>query len=90
MASDWFILDVMQTVGAFEAKTHLSALLEKVAKGEKVMITRRGVPVAMLVPVQTSARKERAEVIRELMEFGRGRKLRGMTIRDLIEEGRRF
>jgi len=80
----------METVGAFEAKTHLSALLEKVARGEKVMITRRGVPVAMLVPVQTSARKERAEVIRELIEFGRGRKLRGLTIRDLIEEGRRF
>ena len=42
----------MRTVGAFEAKTHLSALLDRVAKGEKIMITRHGVPAAMLMPVR--------------------------------------
>jgi prevent-host-death family protein len=41
----------MENVGAFEAKTHLAALLDRVAKGEKITITRHGVPAAMLVPV---------------------------------------
>lgn len=42
----------METVGAFEAKTHLSALLERVAKGESFTITRHGAPVAVLAPVE--------------------------------------
>lgn len=41
----------METIGAFEAKTHLSQLLERVEKGEEIVITRRGRPVARLVPV---------------------------------------
>ncbi len=41
----------MKTIGAFEAKTHLSGLLEKVARGESFVITKRGKPVAALSPV---------------------------------------
>ncbi|MGD0105441.1 MAG: type II toxin-antitoxin system prevent-host-death family antitoxin [Rhodopila sp.] len=41
----------MDTIGAFEAKTHLSSLLERVAKGERFVITRHGQPVAQLVPM---------------------------------------
>ncbi|MEA2740609.1 MAG: hypothetical protein QOH05_3916 [Acetobacteraceae bacterium] len=41
----------MDTIGAFEAKTHLSSLLERVAKGERFTITRHGTPIAHLVPV---------------------------------------
>jgi prevent-host-death family protein len=77
-------------VGSFEAKTHLPALLERVAHGERITITKHGVPVAMLVPVERAANRDRREVIRELKEFGKGRRLDGMTVRDLIEEGRRF
>ena len=40
----------MQSVGSYEAKTHLPALLDRVAQGEQITITRHGVPVAMLVP----------------------------------------
>ena len=40
----------MQTIGAFEAKTHLAALLDRVAKGEKITITRHGTPAAVLAP----------------------------------------
>jgi len=80
----------MQTLGAFEAKTHLSALLERVAKGERFTLTRHGVPIALLVPVEPSARPDREAVIRALEEFGKGRTLEGMTIRQLVEEGRRF
>jgi prevent-host-death family protein len=79
------------TVGSFEAKTHLPALLARVQKGERITITKNGVPVAMLVPPETSPQKDRKEIVAELKAFGRGRKLpKGTTVRDLINEGRRF
>jgi prevent-host-death family protein len=80
----------METVGSFEAKTHLSALLDRVAKGARITITKHGVPVAMLVPAGDSARRDRAGVVRQLEQFGQGRTLSGMTIRELITQGRRF
>ena len=42
----------MNEIGAFEAKNKLSALLERVERGEEIIITRRGKPVARLVPVR--------------------------------------
>ena len=48
----------MVNVGSFDAKTHLTALLERVIRGETVQITRRGVPVAKLVPVDTQKRAD--------------------------------
>lgn len=81
----------MSIVGAFEAKTHLPELLERARRGERITITKRGMPVAILVPAEPRPRKDRKQVIAELKEFGRGRSLRkGTKIRDLIEEGRRF
>ena len=54
----------MITVGAFEAKTHLSRLLDQVAAGEEVTITKHGKPVARLVkaapapfPMENSTRR---------------------------------
>jgi prevent-host-death family protein len=81
----------MSTVGSFEAKTHLPALLERVQKGEHITITKHGVPVAVLVPADTALRKDRKQVIAALKEFGRDHALpQGVTVRDLIAEGRRF
>ena len=81
----------MVTVGSFEAKTHLSALLERVIQGERITITKRGVPIVMLVPIESATERNRKQVIDAIKEFGRGRKLpSGETVRDLIEEGRRF
>lgn len=77
-------------VGSFEAKTHLAELLDRVERGESITITRRGRPVAVLSPAASRTRRGRAEVIRDLLDFGKGRTLGGATIRDLIEEGRRF
>ncbi len=80
----------MKTVGAFEAKTHLSRLLDKVEKGEKITITRHGTPVARLVPVE----KEKEEkpdvsvVIERIRELRKGITLGGLSIRDMIDEGR--
>ena len=80
----------MDTIGAFEAKTHLSALLERVAKGETITITKHGVPVARLVPVDFREKRDPKEVVQDILKFREGRKLDGLSIREMIEEGRRF
>ena len=77
----------MSEVGAYEAKTHLPKLLERVAEGERITITRHGVPVAYLVPVSGSQRRPVAQTIQELRKFRRGRSLGG-PVKELIEEGR--
>lgn len=78
----------MTTVGAYEAKTHLSRLLDQVADGETVTITKHGVPVAMLVP-PGPAPVALDDVIRELDELADGVDRGGLTLRELIDEGRR-
>jgi prevent-host-death family protein len=81
----------METVGAFEAKTHLSALLERVSKGETITITRHGIPVAMLIPIgadrKTLTHNEIVEGMRALRRQGKPDK---MSVREMVEEGRRF
>ena len=61
----------MQVVGAYEAKTHLSRLLDEVAKGETITITRHGVPVAMLVPPPDKKREDVARLIEEWRRYRR-------------------
>lgn len=78
----------MRTVGAYEAKTHLPKLLEEVAKGGRITITKHGVPVAILQPVG-SGKKPSRETIEELKRFRSGHRLDGLSIRAMIEEGRR-
>ena len=80
----------MQTIGAYEAKTHLPELLRRVADGEEFTITRHGVPVAQLVPLESKRKRDVDEVIEKLLEFGKGRKLGDLTIREMIDEGRRY
>jgi prevent-host-death family protein len=80
----------MSEVGSYEAKTHLPKLLERVAKGERITITKHGKPVAMLVPVETKTSQDIEQVIREMREFGKAHPLDGLSIREMIEEGRRF
>lgn len=80
----------MKTVGAFEAKTHLNQLLERVSKGETIRITRRGVPVARLVPDNEDQKKDLQKIGREIRELRKGIRLNGLTIRELIDEGRRY
>jgi len=80
----------MKTVGSFEAKTHLARLLDEVAEGESYTITKHGRPVALLIPVTGPPRRPIAETIRELREFRRQHPLRGLSVRDLIDEGRRL
>jgi len=79
----------MARVGAYEAKTHLSSLLDRVAKGERITITKHGLPVAVLMPVSGPDQRPAPEVIAELRRFRRGRSLGGTSLREMIEEGRR-
>jgi prevent-host-death family protein len=80
----------MQTVGAFEAKTHLAELLDRVAKGERITITRHGVPAAVLVPVAETAVKLSHKEIVEGMRALRKRVKPGRTsVKDMVNEGRR-
>jgi prevent-host-death family protein len=73
----------MHKIGAFEAKTHFSALLERVSRGEHIVITKHEVPVAGV------DRERRKRAIARLKEFSQGQTLNGLSVRALREEGRR-
>ena len=78
----------MKTIGAFEAKTHLSELLGLVQLGERVTITRRGEPVAMLVPIEARPSMTPQQAAASLRLLRTGVTLDGISVRDLIDEGR--
>jgi prevent-host-death family protein len=81
----------MTSIGFYEARTHLSELLDQVAKGKKILITRRGKPAALLGPPPAEEHKDVRQVIAEMKELRRENTLgEGLSIRDLIEEGRRY
>ena len=79
----------MDTVGAYEAKTNLSKLLARVIKGEKITITKHGVPLAVLQPPASSRKALPRQVIAEIRQFRDKHTLDGLSIRKMIEEGRR-
>lgn len=78
----------MRQIGAYEAKTHLPRLLDEVAAGESITITKHGQPVAILVPVRAGRASAHAAAA-SLLAFRRAHPLRGVPIRDLIDEGRK-
>ncbi|MGC1194070.1 MAG: type II toxin-antitoxin system prevent-host-death family antitoxin [Candidatus Dormiibacterota bacterium] len=75
-------------IGAYEAKTHLSRLLDEVAQGRRFTITKHGVPVAILAPVGSGLQQGVAQAIDELERFPKGITLGDSSLRELIEEGR--
>jgi prevent-host-death family protein len=78
------------TVAAYDAKTHFSKLLERVAGGEEITITRHGSPVARMVPAkQAAGSEERRAAIEAMRRLSRGLCLKGLRVKDLIAEGRR-
>jgi prevent-host-death family protein len=79
----------METIGTFEAKTHLTRLLDRVAAGEQITITRHGTPIARLVPVKPTSSRQIGDTIAKLKEFSKGQTLAGLKLKDLINEGRR-
>ena len=79
----------MHTVGAFEAKTHFSALLEEVQKGEHIIITKHGHPVAKLIPLVESTKNDAKSAIAAIKQFGGSHKLGSLSWKKLRDEGRR-
>ena len=78
----------MESIGAYDAKTHLSSLLERVIKGERITITKHGVPVAVLQPPEYERKRNPLEVSSEVRDFRENYSLNGLSVRDMIEEGR--
>jgi prevent-host-death family protein len=79
----------MKSIGAFEAKTHLNELLRKAFNGETIEITRRGVPMAKLIPPGHGAKPDLRKLVEELRQIRKGARLGKISIRELIDEGRR-
>jgi prevent-host-death family protein len=79
----------MDSVGTYELKGNLSKLLERVERGERFTITRRGKPIAILSP-PPAEKPDVKKVIEDFKAFAKGRSLGDISIRELIEEGRRF
>jgi prevent-host-death family protein len=79
----------MITVGAFEAKTHLSMLLDRVAAGEEVVITKHGKPVARLVGAQSVDNARIHAAFEQLKALRKGTTLGGLSWKELRDEGRR-
>ena len=78
------------SIGAYDAKTHFSELLEKVESGAEITITRHGTPVVRLVPIKKKySTAERRAAIARIKQLSEGLNLGGLKIRDLIREGRR-
>ena len=78
----------MKEIGTFEAKTHLSALLDEVERGMEVVITRRGVAVARLVPA-APRRTGAGDPIARAKAFAEGQTLGRLSWKKLRDEGRR-
>jgi prevent-host-death family protein len=80
----------VETLGAFEVKTHLSELLRRVEKGESFTITRNGVAVAKLVPIEAPSQPDLQQVLAETRAFRKAHPLNGLSIKELINDGRRI
>jgi len=77
---------MMESIGAYEARTHLARLLEEVGRGRSITITKHGRPVARLVPPEP----ERADPGATIAALRAARvNLNGLNVRNLIEDGRR-
>ena len=82
----------MTSIGFCEARTHFSELLDQVARGKKILITRRGKPAALLGPPPRETEKDVRQVIQEFKAYSKrhGRTLGCAGFRELIAQGRRF
>ncbi len=79
----------MKKVGVFEGKTHFSALIEEAKNGQTIIVTKNGEPVAQIGPVaRTSSRKRATDAMKRILS--NQATLAPLTIRELIDEGRRY
>ena len=81
-------LEGSNRVGTYEAKTHLSELLQKIEAGEEMTIAKHGALVARLVKKEASP-DDRVAAIGRIQKLASGLSLRGLKVKDLTREGRR-
>jgi prevent-host-death family protein len=79
----------MITVGAFEAKSRFSALLERVAGGEEVVITKHGKPIVRMVAAAPLEQADVNDAVEQLRRLRKGTTLGGLSWKQLRDEGRR-
>ncbi len=72
----------------FAAKRHLSALVDRVVQGEEIVITKRGVAMARLVPLAELRRDDPRKTVKRIQDLRRGLSLNGVAMGELIDEGR--
>ena len=81
----------MATVNALEARAYFSDLLKRVARGEKITITRHGVAIALLVPVGEKISKlTHREIVEGMRALRKRVKPRRLSVREMVAEGPRF
>ena len=80
----------MSEIGVFEAKTHLPRLLQRAQAGERFIITRHNLPVAELIPYRTRDSEKIRAAIAAMKSFQQTHSLNGLTVREMVEEGRKF
>lgn len=81
----------MMSIGDYEARRDFSKLLGQVARGKRILITRCGQPVALLIPPPEEPRNDTKQVVAQMKALRRGNRLGPrLSIRDLIKAGRRF
>jgi prevent-host-death family protein len=80
----------MATVGAFDAKTNFSALLERAERGEQIVITRRGKPVARLMPIATTREGKVSVAMAKLRKLRQGTTLGDLSWKELRDTGRKY
>ena len=80
----------METIGSFDAKTNFSALLKRVERGEQIVITRRGKPVARLMPIANAAEGKVSNAMAKLLELRKGTSLGGLSWKELRDAGRKY
>lgn len=79
----------MRQIGSYELKTQLSEVLDAVEHGQPVVVTRHGKPIARIIPPEAAERAEASQAVKAIMAFPRTPLPEGVTIKSLIEEGRR-
>ena len=80
----------MESVGAYDAKTHLPQLLDRVARGERITVTKHGKPVAEIVPPRENRAVDPCAAVDAMKRLRKRNTLGGVSLRELIDEGRRF
>lgn len=82
-------INISNKISSFEAKTHFSQLLQRVKKGERITILNHNSPIAVIVPFINNEMPNVQETIESLISFSNDKRLSGIPIKDLIDEGRK-